>query len=36
VIAQAIEIALAHDADFQETPSARAAGAVPVAVRTSP
>ena len=35
VIAQAIEIALAQDADFQETSTARAAGAVPVAVRRS-
>ena len=35
VIAQAIEIALAQDADFQKTSTARAAGAVPVAVRRS-
>jgi hypothetical protein len=35
VIAQAIEIALAQDADFQKTSTARGAGAVPVAVRTS-
>ena len=35
VIAQAIEIALAQDADFQKTSTARAAGAVPVDVRTS-
>jgi hypothetical protein len=34
VIAQAIEIALAQDADFQKTSAASAAGAVPVAVRT--
>lgn len=35
VIAQAIEIALAQDVDFQEPSTARAAGAVPVAGRTS-
>ena len=35
VIAQAIEIVLAQDADFQKTSTARGAGAVPVAVRTS-
>ena len=35
VIAQAIEIALDQDADFQKASSARAAGTVPVAVRTS-
>jgi metal-responsive CopG/Arc/MetJ family transcriptional regulator len=35
VIAQAIKIALAQDADFQKTSTARASGAVPVAVRTS-
>jgi hypothetical protein len=35
VIAQAIEIALAQDADFQKTPTARATGAVTVAARTS-
>ena len=35
VIAQAIEIALAQDSDFQKTSTARAAGTVPVAVRTS-
>ena len=35
VIAQAIEIALAQDADFQKTSNARAAGTVPVAVRPS-
>jgi metal-responsive CopG/Arc/MetJ family transcriptional regulator len=35
VIVQAIEIALAEDPDFQKTPTSRAAGAVPAAVRTS-
>jgi hypothetical protein len=35
VIAQAIEIALAQDRDFQKTFTARAAGALPAAVRTS-
>ena len=35
VMAQAIEIAMAQDRDFQKTSTARAAGAVPVAVRTS-
>ena len=35
VIAEAIEIALAQDPDFQKTSTARAAGAVPVAVRTA-
>jgi hypothetical protein len=34
VIAQAIEITLAQDADFQKTSTARVAGTVPVAVRT--
>ena len=35
VIVQAIEIALAQDPDFHKTPTTRAAGAVPAAVRTS-
>jgi hypothetical protein len=35
VIAQAIEIALAQDTDFQKTSTARAAGALPAAVRTT-
>jgi hypothetical protein len=35
VIAQAIEIALAQDTDFQKGAPARTAGASPAAVRTS-
>ena len=35
VMSQAIEIAMAQDRDFQKTSTARAAGAVPVDVRTS-
>ena len=35
VIAQAIEIAVAQDKNFQKTSTTRAAGALPAAVRTS-
>ena len=35
VMAQAIEIAMAQDKDFQKTATARAAGALPAAVRTN-
>ena len=35
VMAQAIEIAMAQDRDFQKTLTSRAAGAVPAAVRVT-